>query len=79
MTDSDIALEVTPKILVTALPEGREVTTYFVAIDKEPATDRNGKSFLRLKLRDASGEVKAIHFDADDSSSRASATATLSR
>jgi 3'-5' exoribonuclease len=54
------------KILVTQLPEGREVTTYFVALDKEPATDRNGKSFLRLKLRDASGEVKAIHFDPDE-------------
>ena len=54
------------KILVTHLPEGREVTTYFLAVDKEPATDRNGRSFLRLKLRDASGEVKAIHFDADD-------------
>jgi 3'-5' exoribonuclease len=54
------------KILVTQLPEGREVTTYFVALEKEPATDRNGKAFLRLKLRDASGEVKAIHFDPDD-------------
>jgi len=66
MTDSDTDVGITPKILVTALPEGREVTTYFVATEKEPATDRNGKSFLRLKLRDASGEVKAIHFDADD-------------
>ena len=54
------------KILVTQLPEGREVTTYFLCTDKEPATDRNGKSYLRLKLRDASGEVKAIHFDADE-------------
>jgi len=54
------------KILVTDLPEGREVTTYFVCTDKEPATDRNGKAFLRLKLRDASGEVKAIHFDPDE-------------
>ena len=54
------------KVLVSELAEGRDVTTYFVAIDKEPATDRNGKSFLRLKLRDASGEVKAIHFDADE-------------
>jgi 3'-5' exoribonuclease len=54
------------KVLVSELTEGRDVTTYFVAIDKEPATDRNGKSFLRLKLRDASGEVKAIHFDAGE-------------
>jgi 3'-5' exoribonuclease len=66
MTDN--APDPTPvqKILVAELPEGRAVTTYFVALDKEPATDRNGKSFLRLKLRDASGEVKAIHFDPDE-------------
>ncbi len=66
MTDSTPDVDLPQKILVTELPEGREVTTYFVALDKEPATDRNGKSFLRLKLRDASGEVKAIHFDADE-------------
>ena len=65
MTNATPETELTPKILVSALPEGRDVTTYFVAIDKEPATDRNGKAFLRIKLRDASGEVKAIHFDAD--------------
>ncbi len=66
MTDTTPGTTAVPKILVTDLPEGREVTTYFVALDKEPATDRNGKSFLRLKLRDASGEVKAIHFDPDE-------------
>ena len=66
MTNATPGTRPTPKILVSELAEGRDVTTYFVAIDKEPATDRNGKSFLRLKLRDASGEVKAIHFDADD-------------
>jgi len=65
MTDTTAGAAPPQKILVTRLPEGREVTTYFVALDKEAATDRNGKSFLRLKLRDASGEVKAIHFDPD--------------
>ena len=66
MTDRTSDADLPQKILVSELPEGREVSTYFVALDKEPATDRNGKSFLRLKLRDASGEVKAIHFDADE-------------
>ena len=66
MTDTTADAASPQKILVTQLPEGREVTTYFVALDKEAATDRNGKSFLRLKLRDASGEVKAIHFDPDE-------------
>ena len=66
MTDTTAGAAPPQKILVTRLPEGREVTTYFVALDKEAATDRNGKSFLRLKLRDASGEVKAIHFDPDE-------------
>jgi 3'-5' exoribonuclease len=32
----------------------------------ENACDRNGKAFLRLRLRDATGEVKAIHFDPSD-------------
>ncbi len=66
MTDDSADGGATPKILVTALPEGREVTTYFVCTDKEAATDRNGKGLLRLKLRDASGELKAIHFDPDE-------------
>jgi 3'-5' exoribonuclease len=66
MTDSTATGGPPQKILITQLPEGRMVTTYFVALDKEAATDRNGKSFLRLKLRDASGEVKAIHFDPDE-------------
>jgi hypothetical protein len=66
MTDNSPDPTSVQKILVAELPEGREVTTYFVALDKEPATDRNGKSFLRIKLRDASGEVKAIHFDPDE-------------
>ena len=66
MTDNTPDPTPVQKILVAELPEGREVTTYFVALDKEPATDRNGKSFLRLKLRDASGEVKAIHFDPNE-------------
>ena len=63
LTDGAASAE---KILIAQLPEGHEVTSYFVCADKEPATDRNGKSFLRLRLRDASGELKAIHFDPDE-------------
>jgi 3'-5' exoribonuclease len=54
---------VTEQIPIAELPEGREAVTYAVCVEKETATDRNGKSYMRLKLRDASGEVKAIHFD----------------
>lgn len=53
----------TPKVLISELPDGKEVVTYFLCTEKETATDRNGKQFLRLRLRDASGEVRAIHFD----------------
>ena len=51
------------KVLVTELAEGKETITYFLCAEKETATDRNGKAFLRLRLRDASGEIKAVHFD----------------
>ena len=51
------------QIRIADLPEGREVVTYALCTEKEAATDRNGKAYMRLKLRDASGEVKAIHFD----------------
>ena len=53
-------------IPLAELPEGRELDTYALCTEREVATDRNGKQFLRFKLRDASGEVKAIHFDPSD-------------
>ncbi len=53
----------TEKIMLSELPESRKVTTYFLCSEKEVATARTGGAFLRLKLRDASGEIKAIHFD----------------
>ena len=53
----------TDKIMLSDLPESRKVTTYFLCSEKEVATARTGGAFLRLKLRDASGEIKAIHFD----------------
>ena len=51
---------------VADLQSGQQVTGYYVCSDKITATDKNGKAFLRLKLRDASGEVAAIHFDPSD-------------
>jgi 3'-5' exoribonuclease len=61
-----LAVAPIPKILITELLEGKEAVTYFLCAEKETATDRNGKQFLRLKFRDASGELKAIHFDPSD-------------
>ena len=56
----------TTHIHIAELPEGRETDTYALCIESDTATDRNGKAYLRLKFRDASGEVKAIHFDPSD-------------
>jgi 3'-5' exoribonuclease len=66
MTPTDATGEPLEKIFIIALPEGKEVTTYFSCSDKEVQTDKNGKSYLRLKLRDSSGELAAIHFDPSD-------------
>jgi 3'-5' exoribonuclease len=51
---------------VASLRSGQAVEGYYACSEIETATDRNGKAYLRLKLRDASGEVKAIHFDPSD-------------
>jgi 3'-5' exoribonuclease len=53
----------TPRVPIVGLQSGQTVDTYFACSEKTAATDRNGKTFLRLKLRDATGEVAAIHFD----------------
>ena len=52
-----------PRTPIAQLESGQAVDTYFTCSEKTTATDRNGKAYLRLKLRDASGEVPAIHFD----------------
>jgi 3'-5' exoribonuclease len=51
---------------VAALRPGQTVDGCYTCSEVESATDRNGKEFMRLRLRDASGEVKAIHFDPSD-------------
>lgn len=55
-----------PRIPIAELQSGQAVDTYFTCSELTSATDRNGKTYLRLKLRDASGEVAAIHFDPSD-------------
>ena len=52
-----------PRVPIAELESGQAVDTYFTCSEKTTATDRNGKTYLRLKLRDASGEVSCIHFD----------------
>jgi 3'-5' exoribonuclease len=51
---------------ITELQSGQAVDGAYACSEKTAATDRNGKAYLRLKLRDASGEVNAIHFDPSD-------------
>jgi len=52
-----------PRTPIAELQNGQAVDTYFACSEKTTATDRNGKTYLRLKLRDATGEVSCIHFD----------------
>ena len=52
-----------PRTPIAELQNGQAVDTYFTCSEKTTATDRNGKTYLRLKLRDATGEVSCIHFD----------------
>jgi len=53
-------------VAIAALRSGQAVDGYYACGDAETATDRNGRAFLRLRLRDATGEVRAIHFDPSD-------------
>ena len=52
-----------PRVPIAELQSGQAVDTCFTCSEITAATDRNGKTYLRLKLRDASGEVAGIHFD----------------
>jgi len=53
----------TEKTLIADLVPDSRVVTYFVCSNKEVATTRDGREYLRLVLRDASGELKAVQFD----------------
>lgn len=60
-------------IAIMNLQNGQAVDGVYACSELKPATDRNGKQYLRLRLRDASGEVAAIHFDPSDEALRISA------
>ena len=60
-------LDTDEKVLVADLPEGKTVRSYFLCATREVRTTAQGTRMITLTLRDASGEVKAVHFDpADD-------------
>jgi 3'-5' exoribonuclease len=54
------------RVPIADLESGQTLDGAYACSEKTTATDRNGKAYLRLKLRDASGEVAAIHFDPSD-------------
>jgi 3'-5' exoribonuclease len=66
-----------PRVPIAELENGQAVDTYFTCSEITAATDKNGKTYLRLKLRDASGEVNAIHFDPSDEAIGLSAGAVV--
>ena len=66
MTDQASIPGATARIAIIDLESGQTVDGVYACSELTAATDRNGKTYLRLKLRDASGEVAAIHFDPSD-------------
>src|SRR5690606_23413505 len=54
---------------VAALRAAQTAAGCYTCAAVESATDLNGKEFMRLRLRAASGEDKAIHFDPADEAS----------
>jgi 3'-5' exoribonuclease len=53
------------KILVTDLPNGKRVRTYFLCSKKETPTTQKGSTYLRATFRDASGELTGINWEPD--------------
>jgi 3'-5' exoribonuclease len=66
MPEQSSGFATAPRVPINELQSGQTVDGYYTCSEKTTATDRNGKAYLRLKLRDASGEVAAIHFDPSD-------------
>ena len=66
MTDQASFPGATARIAIVDFQSGQTVDGVYACSEITAATDRNGKAYLRLKLRDASGEVAAIHFDPSD-------------
>src|ERR1700724_4569404 len=53
---------------VSSLQDGQTVTSHFLVCEKEIRATREGKSYLRLELGDASGRVEARMWDGFDQS-----------
>src|ERR1700730_12297643 len=51
---------------VSSLQDGQSVTTHFLVCVKEIRSTREGKSYLRLELGDATGRVEARMWDGFD-------------
>ena len=51
---------------VSSLQDGQTVTTHFLVCEKEIRTTREGKTYLRLELGDATGRVEARMWDGFD-------------
>jgi 3'-5' exoribonuclease len=66
MTDQASFPGATTRIAIVDFQSGQTVDGVYACSELTAATDRNGKAYLRLKLRDATGEVAAIHFDPSD-------------
>jgi 3'-5' exoribonuclease len=66
VTAENTAATPVEKVFIADLLPDSKVVSYFVCSAKEIAVTRDGREFLRLALRDASGEVKAVHFDPTD-------------
>lgn len=51
------------RIRVADLADGQTLTSYFVCPEREVKTTKNGGTMINLTLLDASGQVKAVHFE----------------
>ena len=51
---------------VAELVDGQTVTSYYICPEREVRTTKNGGTMVNLTLLDATGQVKAVHFDPSD-------------
>jgi 3'-5' exoribonuclease len=57
------ALTKAPPHYVTRLADNASFDSYFVCVQPERATRKNGEPFLRMTLRDATGDVRAVWWE----------------
>jgi 3'-5' exoribonuclease len=65
------SLELRPKRFVRDLVDGEQIETVFVVRDVARRRKRNGDSFLKLQLGDATGAVEAVVWDRVDEAAEA--------